>query len=93
MGDTNAVEFGQAGHLLPTLRHGVILPHELLSHGGRASRGDTRCGVIKDDHGTIQSEEGTITKDGVLAPNQYPPMIVLHKRASTSCTRSTTCTA
>jgi len=68
MGDTNAVEFGQAGHLIPAIRHKAIFKHELLHNGGRPPRGLYAAGVIQDDHGAICCEQGIIDESGVVHP-------------------------
>ena len=50
MGDTNAVEFGQAALMSVLLRAGAICPKSLVYHGSTTPRGPYFAGVIIDDH-------------------------------------------
>jgi len=56
MGDLNAVEFGQAGHLIPALKCGVLKAHELIFLNSRPPRGPFCGGIIQDDIGFIEFE-------------------------------------
>ena len=66
MGDHNAVEFGQAGHMIPALRSGALRPHELVYLNSKPPRGPFFGGIIQDDIGLIEYEKGILT-DGILA--------------------------
>ena len=72
MGDLNAVEFGQSGHMIPALRSGALRPHELIFLNSRPPRGHFYGGIIQDDIGLIELEQAT-SVDGILVPHASCP--------------------
>jgi len=83
MGDLNAVEFGQAGHLVPALRSGVLLPHELVFLNSRPPRGPFFGGIIQDDIGLIEYELGTFDNGILAAHSACPHVSVAQQRMKT----------
>ena len=60
MGDNEAVEYGQAGHLLPIVASRAIYPDELVFFHSRLPRGKYFAGVIQDDHAAFEVETATL---------------------------------
>jgi len=74
MGDTNAVEFGMAGHLVPAIRAGVINKSNILRLRGKPPRTSYSAGIIQDDHLGIELEPARFTAEGSREPFENPPI-------------------
>lgn len=65
MGDLNAVEVGQASHVLLGLTARAFSPWELLTTHGRAPRGKISAGIMIDDAIFCEQRPGEHTNEGI----------------------------
>ena len=63
MGDHNSVEFGQAGHFIVAAKCGAISEGEMIRYSGRLPLSTLKVGVIQDDFGIVEIENGQYCGD------------------------------
>ena len=69
--------------MIPALRSGALLPHELVFLNSRPPRGPLFGGIIQDDIGLIEYEQGILVNGCLAAHSACPHLSVAEQRIQT----------